>query len=310
MREKIKQHGVSILLVLVAVMLLVQVKIVGDLQELQGQVQMQTMGPDSVRNMLSAELSGMQYRLEESMKQQASALSSFQWETGKLNADNLSVPLIVSVTPKEVSGDTRVQVQIPDGESVVLEKNGVTYTGTVRVGLFQEIGMRVLIERGGVITVEEPVGYTWSLRERYLPELYGSLWYAAPKTGGDGAVTFQGSAHVGMLSKEAAEGVFRSITLRCTLDGKEVWNRPLTQEEGIADFPEEGYYERSLEFEGVEIDPGQTLDLTLLATDGYGLIHHYRLPESFLSGLDSEGARAEFYMAAVYKADGTLIYQR
>ncbi len=305
MREWLRKHGVSILLALVAAVLLVQVKMMGDLQALQGQIQMQSMGPDSLRNMVSAEFSGMQSRMEETLRQEASALSSFQWTQGEMAPDTLKASLLVTVTPKEVVGDTRVRIQIPGGETVTLQREGVIFTGTVWMGLFDEASLKVLIDQGGVTTVEEPAPYLGSLWEYYLPPLNGGLWYAAPKRGSDGTVAVQGNASVSLAAAPEGGNTFQTLSLRCTIDGRELWTRPFTPEEGSP----QDVLQYLAEFQGVEQTPGQTLDFVLLATDSYGLIYHYRLPDHFLNVGNVNGSSGDFALAAIYKADGTLLYQ-
>ena len=308
MREWLKKHGVSILLALVAAVLLVQVKMMGDLQELQGRLQMQSMGPDSLHNMVSVEFSGMQSRLEETLRQEASALSSFQWIQGEMDPDTLKAALLVTVTPKEVASDTRVRVQVSGGETVTLQREGAIFTGTVWMGLFDETSLKVLLDRGGVTTVEEPAPYLGNLWEYYLPPLNGGLWYAAAKRGSKGTVVVQGSASVGLATAPEGGNAVQTLSLRCTLDGKELWNKPLTQEEQPPGYPED-WSQMTAAFQGVEKTPDQMLDLVLLATDRYGLVYHYRLPEGFLSTGTMAGSSSDFLLAAIYKADGTLLYQ-
>jgi len=301
MSGNVKKFFVPAVLV---ILLLVQLKTYEDVQELRNQVQLQAMGPDSVRNTLSAEISGMQARLEETLRQEASALSSFQWEMGDLDTETLKAALTVSVTPKEVTTDTRVRVQISNGEIASLEKKGVTYTGTVQVGLFEEISMKVLIDRGGVTTVEEPESYIGSLWEYYLPKLDGDVWYSAAKRGKDATVTVSGNARIYEGKVTERKNDIQTLKLRCTLDGKELWEKPLTIEEGSPpDFPQ-----YLAEFDGVEKSPWQTLDLVLIATDSYGLVYHYTLPYNFLNAGYVQGSSGNFTLAAVYKADGTLLY--
>ena len=306
MREWLKKYGVSILLILVAAVLLVQVKIMGDLQALQGQIQIQSMGPDSLHNIVSMELSGMQARMEETLQREASALSSFQWTQGELDPDTLKASLSVTVTPKEVAADTRVRVQPPGGETITLKREGVTFTGTVQAGLFDAVNFKVLLDRGGVTTVEEPEQYTVNLWEFYLPRLNGGLWYSASKKGSDGTVFVNGNAYAYEETKVAGrENAIQTLSLRCTMDAKELWSRPFTPEEGGP--PELTQY--LVEFQGVERTPEQVMDLVLLATDRYGLVYHYRLPDHFLNAGPVNGSSSEFFLAAIYQADGTLLYQ-
>jgi hypothetical protein len=307
MREKLRKHGVSILLVLVAVMLLVQVKMMEELQELQGQVQMQNMGPDSVRNMISAEFSGMQYRLEDSLKQEASSLSSFHWELGEVNTDALRASIKVSITPKEVAGDTSVRVQAGTGETVTLAREGVTFTGTVWADLFEEVGLKVLIDRGSVTTVEEPVVYYGSPWEYYRVDIGGVPRYSVEKTQNGKTVSVRGNASLDLRKPVEGGNAVQSAILRATLDGEELWNKPLTSRESR--IPGVEIPGLQVDFQGVRVAPGQTLELFLLVTDRCGLVYHYRMSEDFLNDSKAWGDTwSDFMLTGVYKQDGTLLY--
>lgn len=115
-------------------------------------------------NSVRSEIAGIKNENE----QQASLVTSFDYQYGELDTDKMAVPVSVKIVPKAVSGDTSLFLEFAD-RKVELKKKGASseFIAEFETGLFDNKDngdVRLVIKNGGTSETEE---LDWSLSALY-----------------------------------------------------------------------------------------------------------------------------------------------
>lgn len=203
------------------------------------------------------------------LKRQASIIDTYDYTLGEADRQNLAVPMTVRVTPKETRTDTAATLYL-SGKSVVLERNGTTFEGTLSVDIFDTIEAKVVFADEGVERSEK-LDIWENLRERVLPSLYaqfeGESGYH--QTTGNTTGTYTRKGNLNLDLKESDKSEFREIRIVLELDGTVISDKPVENVLG----------QRVSVDEKVSLSPGQTSAMYLLAEDSLGLIHKLTIDE-------------------------------
>ncbi len=128
-----------------------------------GNLQRQIENTNAEMNQLSGSIKNdmdtIYSNVDEMLKQKASLIESATTEMGEINVDDVTVPLIFTLTPKEVSESTVVSLDF-DGELFPMEKNGTTFLATVNRDIFGDALPKIVIQEEGVkkITQDDRIG--------------------------------------------------------------------------------------------------------------------------------------------------------
>lgn len=157
---------------------------------------------------MDSNISSIYNNMDEMLKKEASLLSSVDYTLGELNAENHTVPVTVKLTPKSLTDDMKITINV-DGRTVAFEKKGNEFTATFSVNMFiafEDYPMLSIVSGGTTKTeLMESVDLT-ALYTRYLPNVYayitpfetfkngkleidGTLQFDAKPTTTDGAVS-------------------------------------------------------------------------------------------------------------------------
>lgn len=147
---------------------------------------------------LRSEISGIYTNVDEKLKKQSSILDSYDLEFGEeLDPDNLTVPVKISITPKENSESTAASLLVNNKRYDML-KNGITYTASINAYVFDHFEMKVVLENEGIEKVETIDEYT-DLQYKFMLDVSahfaGSTKYGSGKYqyNGDYIVNFSGN---------------------------------------------------------------------------------------------------------------------
>jgi hypothetical protein len=236
------------------------------------------------------------------LKRQASIIDTYDYSLGEADRTNLAVPITVRVTPKETRTDTAATLYL-SGESVVMERNGTTFEGTLPVEIFDTIEAKVVFSDEGVDRSEK-LDIWENLRERVLPSLYaqfeGESGYH--QTAGNTKGTYTRKGNLNLDIKQAVRSEFRGIRLIMELDGKVVSDRSVENALG----------NRVMVDEKVSLSPGQTSAMYLVAEDTLGLIHRLTIDEVVI-GEEGEPIFGEYWgmngEAVIMDKDGKILYE-
>lgn len=98
---------------------------------------------------LQNEINGISYNISSAQEAQASLFNSSSWSLGEVNSDGLTIPLVVSVVPKEVSTNTTATLTA-NGASMPMTRDGVQFNAEIPVRLFDLLDAYVTFETEGV----------------------------------------------------------------------------------------------------------------------------------------------------------------
>lgn len=124
------------------------------------------------QNNLSNEINNIYSNVDEKLKKQASMFDSYDVTFGdELNADNLTVPVKISVTPKENSENLTAELLI-NNERHSMIKNKTTFNTQVNAYVFDPFKIMIVLNDNGTEKIETIDEYN-DLQYKYLLDLYG-----------------------------------------------------------------------------------------------------------------------------------------
>ena len=272
----------------------------------------------SVRNEMSnlnysvnSQLGAVYSNVEEMLSREADLLELAQYEIGALDAESLTVPVTFSLTPKVITAETSVSLDI-GGEIFPLQKDGISFSGTIVCPLFGDIDPLILIDDGGIIkTATDERLVVWSLRHSVFPQIYPHLVGSSQHKNGvykyDKLLRISGIDSTAPREDEP-QVTFVAMELVIKVDGDEVRRDVLPIERLYAELPAtlSGCYEGFAIKMDLPLADRQACTTILVATDSLGFTHHYPI-EHFVGGRGSQ-AEAWFGDPQIYSPDGALIF--
>ena len=126
---------------------------------------------------LNNEIQSIYDNVEELLKKEASLLSDVDYSLGELNTNDHTIPVTIKVTPKALTDDMQLSVNI-GGASVPLERNGNEFSATMPVNMFvsyDSYPMLSITSNGTTKTEKLEDVNVSALYTRYLPNVYAFL---------------------------------------------------------------------------------------------------------------------------------------
>ena len=262
---------------------------------------------NSQYHMLTTQVESIYSSVDQMLKEEASLLSSVTSEYGELNLENHTIDVTVSLVPKLISDDMKIQLSI-NSRNTELTRSGSTFTGTIPVDIYNlgELILMTIDTNEGTQTQmlgEVRTEYLW---EGKIPSLY-YCDLSGDATFTEGKYTLTGMLDINCSAVEQTPNVgFEKFVLVTELNGKEINREDISQDVlNYQTYPHGVYFrdDYTMECEAVE---GDELSIYLEATDSLGylhrmLIHHWK---------EQNGAMAEAVDASeyIYAPDRTPIY--
>ena len=262
---------------------------------------------NSQYHMLTTQVESIYSSVDQMLKEEASLLSSVTAEYGELNLENHTIDVTVSLVPKLISDDMKIQLSI-NSRNTELTRSGSTFTGTIPVDIYNlgELILMTIDTNEGTQTQmlgEVRTEYLW---EGKIPSLY-YCDLSGDATFTEGKYTLTGMLDINCSAVEQTPNVgFEKFVLVTELNGKEINREDISQDVlNYQTYPHGVYFrdDYTMECEAVE---GDELSIYLEATDSLGylhrmLIHHWK---------EQNGAMAEAVDASeyIYAPDRTPIY--
>lgn len=124
------------------------------------------------QNDLRNEINNIYSNVDEKLKKQASLFDSYDVIFGdELNSDNLTVPVKISVTPKENTENLTAELLI-NNERHPMIKAGTTFITQIKAYVFDSFEIKVVLNENGTEKVETIDEYN-DLQYKYLLDLFG-----------------------------------------------------------------------------------------------------------------------------------------
>ena len=262
---------------------------------------------NSQYHMLTTQVESIYTSVDQMLKEEASLLSNVTAEHGELNVDDHTIDVTVSLVPKLISDDMKVQLSI-NGRTTELSRNGSTFTGMIPVNIYNkdEQLLMTIETAAGTQTQFLPEVQTEYLWEGRLPSLY-HCEISGERGLSEGKYTITGELDINCSPIEDTPNVhFEKFVLVTELNGKEIDREDISQDVlNYQTYPHGVYFRHDYQME-CEAAEGDELGIYLEATDSLGylhrrLIHHWKQQ----NGNVAEAVDASEY---IYAPDGTPVF--
>lgn len=213
------------------------------------------------QNNLRNDINNIYFNVDEELKKQASLFDSSNVNFGdEINSDNYTVPVKISVTPKENKEKLTAELLVND-ERYPMKKDGIRFTGTVDAYIFEPFKVMISLNDNGTERIETIDEYK-DLQHKYILDLYGNFSGTTKFNSGkyvyEGDIDFFGPADKSIEKISIQRYVNNKIT-----DETEV----TMQGYGHAEhFPVKGE---------VELFANDKIELYIYLVDKYGLNYKY-----------------------------------
>ena len=262
---------------------------------------------NSQYHMLTTQVESIYTSVDQMLKEEASLLSSVTAEHGELNVEDHTIDVTVSLVPKLISDDMKVQLSI-NGRTTELSRNGSTFTGMIPVNIYNkdEYLLMTIETAAGTQTQFLPEVQTEYLWEGRLPSLY-HCEISGERGLSDGKYVLNGELDINCSPVEDTPNVrFEKFVLVTELNGKEINREDISQDVlNYQTYPHGVFFRHDYHME-CEAAEGDELGIYLEATDSLGylhrrLIHHWKQQ----NGNVAEAVDASEY---IYAPDGTPVF--
>ena len=262
---------------------------------------------NSQYHMLTTQVESIYTSVDQMLKEEASLLSSVTAEHGELNVDDHTIDVTVSLVPKLISDDMKVQLSI-NGRTTELSRNGSTFTGMIPVNIYNkdEQLLMTIETAAGTQTQFLPEVQTEYLWEGRLPSLY-HCEISGDRGLSEGKYVLNGELDINCSPVEDTPNVrFEKFVLVTELNGKEINREDISQDVlNYQTYPHGVFFRHDYQME-CEAAEGDELGIYLEATDSLGylhrrLIHHWKQQ----NGNVAEAVDASEY---IYAPDGTPVF--
>jgi len=288
-----KKHTLPII---IAIFCLLQITLFMKINTLQNKIQ-------SMENNLTSSISGVRSEIDticsnvdEKLRQQSSIIDDIDYKLGDVDPATLTVPATFTMTPKEITKESIVNLYISD-QNFTMKRNGTTFEVTAPLSIFNESTPKVTIENKDSVKSEHLNHlYLENIREKVLPLLYASI---------DGQSSYQSGMYhrTGTLDieykKSDSNVAFTEASLLIEVDNKVISNKKISSAQEWNQLN----YEID---EKIPLKENQTYTITLIATDTLGLVHH-SLVDSWEN--DDQFRLANLEEETIYNKNGELLYK-
>jgi hypothetical protein len=213
----------------------------------------------------SNQINNIYSNIDTMLNRQSSIIDSYDYLFGTADIDKLTIPVTFNITPKETKEDTVATLYI-SGESVIMNKNGTTFTATLPAKIFDTFEASVVLNDSGVQKTEK-LDISENLRDKVFPivnvRVEGESGIVYNKKPGEMSGEYHRKGNLNIDVKPAANNTVTIVkfSLVCEVDGNIVSEKPIDNTTSFA--IDEKY----------TLSAGQTLTMTVAATDSFGFIH-------------------------------------
>lgn len=257
-----KKHIGSILIGLLIVLQFLSFSRIGTLQDelTNTRNQMEHMASDQTNQM-----NNIYSNIDSLLKRQASIIDSFDYSFGNVDSEKLTVPITFEITPKETKTGTSATLKIFD-QSAVMNRNGTTFTATISTDIFKPFEATVVLADSGVERTEK-LEVPEDLQSNILPVVRAILESVSESTiyqlnPGELNGEYQRKGNVILEVKPVKNNRIEQARLVYDIDGKIVYEKDIDTDAGLTEMNKK-----------ITVAAGETLTVSVLATDSFGLIH-------------------------------------
>ncbi len=220
-----------------------------------------------------SEVRGINYNVSSTLERQASIFDNISWSFGAIDTESLTIPLTVSVVPKEAHAATAATLTV-NGASVQMTRDGMTFTGVISAGLFELLDAYVTFDAEGVQR-SQSLGISLRPFEERLITLHAYNNGGSSFEAHSSKWTLYGQVDIDLkIPKDNAVSSLKIITTDNGTPVQELVLDPALQHQTA---------EYRLE---IQLEAGRTYETVVLATDRYGLTYR-AIVDRQVTGADS-----------------------
>lgn len=214
---------------------------------------------DIVTNSLKNDINNIYSRVEANLKKQGSILDNHAVTFGEFNPSNLTIPVTVSITPKEYSKGLIASLQIND-KNVLMKNEGTSFVVTVNANIFDDFQLKVDLNKNGVEKIETIEEYD-DLKSKYLLAISGGF------NGGStyGSNQYQYSGKIVFTFVSSQSNSVEKISIVNDVNGFIISKREIEPSNNVSvDFNDK-----------IKLSNGEKLRTYAMVQDKYGLNYKY-----------------------------------
>lgn len=217
-----------------------------------------------------AKMNNYYLQLEERLKKEASLIESFDYSFGSPNMEDYTIPMTVTIYPKEISKEASNKLLVSEKEAP-LEIDGTMLKGTVMVDIFKELNSKLIIEDNSKKKIEK-----LSINESLVPMVFPFI---------NAKCQWKEGAFYTKDPQEAKGEYCKEGSLMGTIEVAESGNR-IEDSKFVIEIDGKIVSEKKLDtFNGLWLDinekhtvaANQTVNMLIVGVDSYGFTHKYIL---------------------------------
>ena len=232
-----------------------------------------------IENNFGNQISNIYLNVDEKLKKQVSILDSYDVKFGsELNTDNLTVPITVTMTPKEYSDGLASSLQLND-KILEMQRDGTSFSVTTNASIFDDVNLKIILNQNGVQKTETIANDEYQdLKGKYILEIMNG-GFAGQMSKNSGKYIYDGNINLHFNRFE--ENNPKSLTIIKKVNDKVI------EEEKIDLSKVNLSYERPVEIpmkNTLDIGTGDKFVVYAEVVDKYDLTYKYIIINSEING--------------------------
>ncbi len=255
---------------------------------------------------LKNEINNIYRNVDEKLQKEASAITFFNHSYGELNEKTMTVPVTVTVTPKEYAENSKVFLSFSDKELEMKKQDNSAFQCVFECGIFEEFGdATILVKTDNETRAEDPEWYMEAPFGMYLPHLmWGPVIFDESQFTEERGLVFSGELMVDSFDSDNEEKEFVSAKLVCELNNETVFENDLTSLLGSEE--RKTFYPINKTFP--QAKSGDMFTVYLLAEDKYGFTQKI-ICKQYECAKDSEASTEINTSLIILDKNGNVMYE-
>lgn len=285
----------NILPIIITALIIAQIVSIMKVSNLQSQIDNARDEISNLNNNTRGEISEIYANVDAMLKKEVSLIEMASTKLGALDIDNLTAPVVFSITPKEVSENTAVSLEI-EGELIPMNRNGTTFSTTVSRDIFGSTSPLIVIDESGVKkTTQDDRIIVRSMKDSLLPIMHPQ--FAGETRYSGGTYKCKKTLHTDVQNTESGI-VFTEIRFAIKVDEEIISDEVIP----IDTLPGGWQVDKT-----IPLSNGQICIMMVIATDSIGLEHRYTV-DHWIGGANAQ-REPWFDDEQIYSADGKLLWK-
>jgi len=182
-------------------------------------------------NTIGGSIDSIYNNVDERLKQEASLISSVEYEVGEINIETHEAEVKFKVVPKSITDEMLLSVSMGE-DSVGFSREGNEFTTILKCGIFLDHGSKPIISiqtAEGIQTEQLEDVKLGSLYREFLPYVDAEMSGTTTET--NASLTIDGNVSVNCKPSSPEETItLKKIEVVTELDGKEIERKDITSE--------------------------------------------------------------------------------